>query len=54
MEFVSNILKDVNSVILWNMTGLVIFILFFIVVLVRTYKMPRSEAEKIKNSILEN
>lgn len=54
MEFVSNILKNENSALIFNLVGLIIFIALFIVVLVRTYRMPRSEAEKIKKSILEN
>ena len=54
MEIVSNILKNANPAIFWNITGMIIFMAFFIVILVRTYRMPRSEAEKIKKSILEN
>lgn len=54
MEFVSNILKNADTAILWNMAGLVIFVSFFIVILIRTYRMPKSEAEKIKKSILDN
>lgn len=54
MEFVSNILKKENMAILLNAAGLVIFIVFFIVVLIRTYRMPDSKAEKIKKTILEN
>lgn len=54
MEFVSNILKNVNSAIVLNGIGLVIFITFFIVVIVRTYRLPKAEVEKIKKSILEN
>jgi hypothetical protein len=54
MEFVSYILKNENAAIYWNMSGLIIFIAFFIVVLIRTYRMPKEVAEKYKNSVLEN
>lgn len=54
MEFVSYLLEKENAVIFWNMTGLLIFILFFIYILYRTYKLPKKDAEKYKNSVFEN
>lgn len=54
MEFVSNILKNVNIAVWWNIAGLFIFIALFIVILIRTFRMPDSRAEKIKKSVFDN
>lgn len=53
MKFVSNILENVDNIASFYNIGLLIFIVFFVVILIRTFKMPKKEVEKIKNSILD-
>ena len=54
MKFVSYILQDEQWIYVLNTIGLVIFITFFIIVLYRTYKMPKSEADKINRLVFED
>jgi cbb3-type cytochrome oxidase subunit 3 len=53
MKFVNYVLGDVEGIQIYYIVGLIIFIAFFLTVLYRTYKMPKSEAESIKEGILE-
>ena len=53
MNFVSNILENVDSIVSWSNIGLFIFISFFVVILIKTFKMPKKEVEEIKNSIFD-
>ena len=53
MKFVSYILEDVEGIRIFYYVGLIIFIVFFINVLYKTFKMPKEEAEKIKNSLFD-
>lgn len=52
MKIVSNLLENIEGIQIYYIVGLLIFVTLFIVILIRTYKMPKQEAEKIKNSIL--
>jgi len=54
MKFVSYILEDEQWIHILNTVGLVIFIVFFIGVLYRTYKMPKSEADEINHLVFED
>jgi preprotein translocase subunit SecY len=53
MKFVSNILENVENIQSFYNIGLIIFIVLFAVILIRTLRMPKKEADEIKNSILD-
>lgn len=53
MKFVSYILEDVEGIRLFYYIGMIIFIVFFLNVLYKTFKMPKKEAEDIKNSVFD-
>ena len=53
MNCVSNILENVDSIVSWSNIGLLIFISFFVLILIKTFKMPKKEVEEIKNSIFD-
>ncbi|MDO8952989.1 MAG: cbb3-type cytochrome c oxidase subunit 3 [Draconibacterium sp.] len=52
MKIVSNLLENIQGIQIYYIVGLLIFVTLFIVILIRTFRMPKQEAEKIKNSIL--
>jgi len=54
MKIVSNVLEGVADIHVYYIIGLLIFVSLFTVILIRTIRMPKSEAESIKNSILAN
>jgi len=54
MKFVSYLLEDVAGIQVYYIVGLFIFISFFLVVLYRTYKMPKSEAEEISHFVFDD
>jgi len=54
MKFVSYILEDEQWIHILNTVGLIIFVTFFIIVLYRTYKMPKSEADAINRLVFED
>jgi len=54
MKFVSYILEDEQWIHILNSVGLIIFVAFFIGVLYRTYKMPKSEADEINHLVFED
>ena len=54
MKFVSYILADEQWIHILNTVGLVVFIAFFVGVLYRTYKMPKSEADEINHLVFED
>lgn len=54
MKFVSYLLEDVAGIQVYYIVGLLIFLSFFLVVLYRTYKMPKSEAEEISQVVFED
>ncbi len=54
MNFVSDVLKDVNGIQWYYIIGIAIFISLFIVVLYRTIKTPKKDLVQYKNAILED
>lgn len=54
MKFVSYLLEDVAGIQTYYIVGLIIFITFFLGILYRTYKMPKQEAEAIKNMVFDD
>jgi len=54
MKIVSNLLENIEGIQIYYIVGLIIFVTLFVVISIRTFKMPKEEAEKIKNSILND
>jgi hypothetical protein len=54
MKIVSNLLENIEGIQIYYIAGLLIFVTLFIVITIRTIRMPKQEAEKIKNSILND
>ena len=54
MKIVSNLLENIEGIQIYYIVGLLIFVTLFIVITIRTLRMPKTEAEKIKNSILND
>jgi len=54
MKFVSYILEGEQWIHILNTIGLIIFVTFFIIVLYRTYKMPKSKADEINRLVFED
>ena len=54
MKIVSNVLVNIEGIQIFYIIGLLIFISFFIMVLIRTYTTPNKEVEDIKNAIFED
>jgi hypothetical protein len=54
MKIVSNLLENIEGIQIYYIVGLLIFVTLFIVITIRTIKMPKKEVEKIKNSILND
>jgi hypothetical protein len=54
MKIVSNLLEDIEGIQIYYIVGLLIFISLFIVITIRTIRIPKAQAEKIKNSILND
>jgi len=54
MKIISNLLEDIEGIQIYYIVGLLIFVTLFIVILVRTIRMPKKEVEEIKNSILND
>ncbi len=54
MKIVSNVLENIEGIRIFYIIGLLIFVLLFVVILIRTIRMPRKETEEIKNSILDD
>lgn len=54
MKIVSNLLENIEGIQIYYIVGLLIFVGLFIVISIRTYRMSNNEAEKIKNSILND
>jgi hypothetical protein len=52
MKIVSNLLENIEGIQIYYIIGLLIFVTLFIVITIRTLRMPKSEVEEIKNSIL--
>jgi preprotein translocase subunit YajC len=54
MKIVSNLLQDIEGIQIYYIIGLLLFFGLFIVILVRTMRMPNKEMEEIKSSILKD
>ena len=54
MKIVSNVLENIEGIQLFYIIGLLIFFILFLIILVRTLRMPNKEMERIKNSILKD
>jgi hypothetical protein len=52
MKIISNLLENIQGIQIYYIVGLLIFVTLFVVISIRTIRMPKQEAEKIKNSIL--
>lgn len=54
MKIVSNVLENIEGIQIFYIIGLLIFFVLFLIILVRTLRMPNKEMERIKNSILKD
>ncbi|TFH39711.1 MAG: hypothetical protein E4G95_00335 [Bacteroidia bacterium] len=54
MEFVENVLGGNEGIEWYYVVGLLLFISLFIIILYRTFRMPKGEVIEIKESILDN
>ena len=54
MKIVSDLLTGIEGIRVYYIIGLLIFVLLFVVILIRTMRMKKSDVEDIKNSILED
>ncbi|WP_303921954.1 hypothetical protein [Draconibacterium sediminis] len=52
MKIVSNLLTSIEGIQIFYIVGLLIFVLLFIVIFIRTMRIPNQQMEDIKNSIL--
>ena len=52
MKIVSDLLTSIEGIQIFYIVGLLIFVVLFIVITIRTMRMPDKEIENIKNSIL--
>ena len=54
MKIISNLFEDIDGIRIYYIAGLLIFVTLFIVISIKTWKMPKQDAERIKNSILND
>ena len=54
MKIVSEVLTGIEGIRIFYIIGLLIFMALFIVIFVRTMRIPKSYVEEIKNSILSD
>lgn len=54
MGFVGEVLDNVKGVQYFYIAGILIFLILFVVILVRTVRMPKKEIDDIKTSILDD
>jgi cbb3-type cytochrome oxidase subunit 3 len=52
MKIVSSLLENIEGIRIYYIIGLLIFVVLFVVILIRTMRRSNNEMEKIKNSIL--
>ena len=52
MKIVSNILENIEGIQMWYIIGLLIFVVLFIVIFIRTIRRSNSEMDRLKNAIL--
>lgn len=54
MKIVSNLLENIEGIQIYYIVGLLIFVVLFIYISIKTYRMPNKEADDIKKSILND
>ncbi len=54
MKIVSNLLQQIEGIQIYYIIGLLLFVGLFIVIVIRTMRMPNKEMEEIKSSILKD
>jgi hypothetical protein len=54
MKIVSNLLTSIEGIQIFYIIGLLIFVVLFVVIFIRTMRMKNSDMEAIKNSILSD
>ena len=54
MKIISNLLENIEGIQVYYIIGLLIFVSLFLIIVFRTWRMPKQEAERIKNSILND
>ena len=55
MKIVSNVLQDISGIQIYYIVGLLIFVVLFVYIFIRTYFLtPRAELTSIKKSIFED
>jgi len=52
MKLVSNLLESMTGIHIFYVVGLLIFLILFIVIVIRTMRRPAAEMNEIKESIL--
>lgn len=52
MKIVSDLLTSIEGIQVFYIIGLLIFVLLFVVIFIRTMRLKNSEMDDIKNSIL--
>lgn len=53
MGFVGDVLNKVNGIEIYYIAGILIFIVGFIVLIYKTFKIPKTDLLKYKTSILD-
>lgn len=54
MKMISSVLGNIQGIEIYYIIGLLLFVAFFVVIVIRTLRMPSKEADHIKNSILND
>jgi len=52
MKIVSNVLENIEGIQVFYIIGLLIFVVLFIVIFIRTIRRPNSEMDELKKAIL--
>jgi hypothetical protein len=53
MNFVGNVMKNVDGIATFYIIGILIFMSLFVIVVYRTVKIPRKDLNEFKSSIFE-
>ena len=54
MKIVSNLLTSIEGIQIFYIVGLLIFVVMFIVIVIRTMRLKNNDMDAIKNSILSD
>ena len=52
MRIVSNLLESIEGIQIWYIIGLLIFVVLFIIIFIRTLRRSNKEMDDLKNAIL--